>query len=321
MDPNTLTLRSWYEQHFVALFQADVRKRTIEEYSATLQHWESKTDNLPLQSITGIAISLFRATLAEDLSPATVNKHLRHLNHLLGKAGPAGPHNRDALGLLSAVPWVKQLRTYQRRPQAAGLPAIRQFYKACPDDWWRGFVVCAFHLGSRVRALVNVREADVDWGVGRITFTAEHDKRRIERTKPMSMCVRRHLVKLRGCGLLHLSTSKTTFYKAWHRIEMAAGFTEDEEFTPHALKRACGTQLASSGASPWSVKYMLDHSQSDVTGCSYVDPLEGLVDVVELLPDPSVGKDDNYGTSTKVWPLAGSIGQSGNEERGTEAAD
>jgi len=156
MDPSALTLRAWYEQHFVALFHGDVRDRTREEYSATLTHWEASTENLPLSEISSIAIANFRSTLAERFSPATVNIHLRHLNHLLAKAGTPGPGNRDALGLLTTIPWAKQLRTFQRRPRAAGLPAIGQFYRNCPDDWWRWFVVCAFHLGSRVTALVNI---------------------------------------------------------------------------------------------------------------------------------------------------------------------
>lgn len=287
MDPASLTLRAWYELHFVVLFHADARRRTIDEYAATINHWERLTCNKPLAAISAMDLAQFRSALAERLAVPTVNKNLRHLNHLLAKAGPPGPHNRDALNLLPMAAWAKQLRTFQRRPRAAGLSAIGAFYRVCTDPWWRAFVVCAFHLGSRVTALIHVRDADVDWGRRLITLRAEHDKRRCERVKPMSAAVVRHLIELRGCGLLQWPRSKTAFYYAWHRLERLAGFADDDRFTPHALKRACGTQLARAGVSPWAVRYMLDHAQRDVTGSHYIDPLDELRSVVDLLPDPS----------------------------------
>ncbi len=288
MNPSTLTLRVWYERHFVSLFHVDARPRTVEEYSATLNHWERFNSNVTLSEITSIAIAEFRAKLSEQMSAATTNKHLRHLNHLLSKAGPPGPRNRDALGLITIAPWAKQLRTFQRRPRAAGLPAIRLFYRACPNDWWRAFVVCAFHLGSRVKALLHVRDCDVDWSRRTVGFAPEFDKRRCERLKPMSRHVLKHLVLLRGLGLLSWTRSLDLFYDTWHRIEEQAGIVKEDRFTPHGLKRACGTQLARAGTSPWAVKYMLDHSQTDVTGCSYLDPIEELFHYVDRLPDPSV---------------------------------
>lgn len=290
MDPNKLTLRTWHDQFFVALFQPDVRPRTHEEYSATLNHWERLTCNPKIQKITALDVAEFRGKLASEKKPATVNKNLRHINHLLAKAGPAGPHNRDAMNLISTVPWAKALRTFQRRPSAASMEAVRLFYKACPTDWWRAWVACAFHLGSRCHALSNLKECDVDFASRQAIFRAEFDKRRTERVKPLSTCVVQHLVPLRGKGLLATTKTKTAFYKAWHRIENDACLTPEQKFTPHALKRACGTQLARAGASTWAVKYMLDHAQTDVTGCSYIDPLNELTHLVELLPSPEPKK-------------------------------
>lgn len=287
MDPNKLTLRSWYERHFLSLFQPDVRQRTINEYQFTLTKWEKLTCNPMITALTSLTLAEFRSKLSGIVAAGTVNKHLRHVNHLLAKAGPPGPSNRDAMNLLSTIPWVKQLRTFQKKPRAATLQAITTFYRCCPDDWWRAFVVCSFHLGSRVHALTHVHESDVHFGERTIRFAPEHDKKRIERCKPMSTAVVRHLVPLRGAGLLEWSKSGTAFYQAWRRIEANAALTDAEKFRPHDLKRACGTSLARSGASTWAVKFMLDHSQSDVTGCSYIDPVDALREIVELIPDPS----------------------------------
>ena len=287
----SITLRGWYEQQFVSMFHADASPRTVVEYQATLNLWELLTGDPSLGEITSLTLAQFRASLAKmpgrkssTASPATVNKHLRQLNHLLAKAGPAGSHNRDAVGILEVSPWVKALKTYQKRPVAASLDAITKFYRACPDDWWRAFVVVAFHSGSRCYAIDNLSESDLDFASRRMLFRADFDKRRIERTKPMSACVVRHLVPLRGCGMLRWPKCNTEFYKAWRDIEQRAGLTDAEQFRPHSLKRACGTQLASAGASTWAVKYMLDHAQTDVTGCSYVDPLDGLESIVNRLP-------------------------------------
>jgi integrase len=290
MDPKILTLRAWWRDHFVVLFQPDVSTRTLVEYAATLNLWEMLTANPTLQAITSIDLANFRGKAIAYRSPSTVNKHLRHLNHLFGKAGPPGPGNRDAIGLVDRTPWVKPLRTLQHLPRPASLEAIRLMYHVS-DNFMQDLLVVLYNTGSRITAVLNLLQSDVDVVGKSLRFRAAFDKRGVERRKPLSRYVLTRLVSRRrpAGAVFELRSSLRQFYRHWHVTQDAAGLIDEQRFTPHGLKRACATEL-SKIASPWAVRYMLDHAQSDVTGGHYVNPLDELRDVVERLPQPAWGE-------------------------------
>lgn len=294
MNPATLTLRAWWRDHFVALYQPDASTRTLDEYAWTLNLWERLTDDRPIASVTSIDLATFRANVLNGRTPATVNKHLRHLNHLIGKAGPPGPGNRDALGLLERTPWVKPLRTLRRLPRPATFDAMALMYGQA-DAWLQDLLVVLYNTGSRIRSVLHIEHADVCPVTRQIRFDARWDKRGVERRKPISAAVLGRLVRRRRArGLVFpWSKSTTAFYKLWHATQDAAGLVDDQRFTPHALKRACATEL-SKIASPWAVRFLLDHAAGDVAGGHYVNPLDELRGVVERLPQPAWGERGAY---------------------------
>lgn len=287
MTPD-LTLRAWYTLHFARLYHANARGRTVEAYQSTIAAWERATNNPPLGQITNVTLAEARARMqTAGLAPTTINKHLRHINHLVAKAAPPGPRNRDAIGIIAMAPWVARLPTDERTPKVPTLASARRMYRAS-TPYMQSLLVTLFHTGSRITAAQSLTAAQIDWAPRLARFAAASDKKRRDRTKPLSSRVIWHLSRLRTGDdtrpILHWGRSKDHFYDVWHRTQIAAGLTDDELFTPHSLKRLCGTTLAEIGASPWAIRHMLDHAQRDVTGQSYISPIGELRNLVEKLP-------------------------------------
>jgi hypothetical protein len=57
---------------------------------------------------------------------------------------------------------------------------------------------------------------------------------------------------------------------------------------PHGLKRWWGAQLIRPKATPWCIRFALDHAQRDVTGLSYIDPFDELAGPVDQVALPEV---------------------------------
>lgn len=292
------TLRAWYAEIHRPLFQPDARPRTIEAYTGTLSAWEALTSNPPLSEITNETVANFRATcLASGMTASTTNKHLRHICAVLAKAGPPERGNRDALGAIAITPWARPLRTHRQPPKAASLGAVAATY-AAGDAYWQALIAVALHTGTRIDALTRLRADEIDWHARIANFPAETDKCHCTRRKPLSQVAMTHLARIARAketaheALLAWPHSRSHFYVTLRQLQTRANVPDTERWTPHDLKRLCGTLLARGGASPWAVRHMLDHSQTDVTGAYYIDPLDELREHVERLPDPAGNTGD-----------------------------
>jgi len=306
MDASVLTLRSFYDAAFLPIFLAGADPRTIDAYCGSIGAWEKHTADPKLTSITTVTLAHFKNTIAattsrvtkRTTSPATVNKHLRHVGAILSKAGPPGSRNRDALGLLERVPWVKPFKLKRRRPHAVGQDTLAKIYEACqhaihPNDldvdactWWRALIVCAYNCGMRREALLALRKADVDLAAGVICTQAEDDKRDTERSKPINAELKKHLrsVITNDELVFRFRASESTFYRQWHELQTLAGIDRKQHHKLHDLKRTCGTELGRT-ENAHTIALMLDHSSVQM-GSAYVDPTEQLRAAAERMRQP-----------------------------------
>lgn len=279
MPSASSTLREWYEESFTVLFHADARPATLVEYQCTISRWEALTTNPPLAEIDQLTLARFLAGMS--CSAATRAKHTRHVNHLLAKAGPAGPHNRDAVGLLNNPPWVRPPRCEQRLPSVPHDDLVSQFAARAPADLAL-FAVVAATTGSRQAAVRSLTDDQVDLANGVARFAAVTDKRRGERLKPLPGTT---VAWWRlGIDRTRWRVRTDSFSARWKRWATKVG---TPTLRPHGLKRWWAARLIRAGASPWAVRYALDHAQRDVTGIHYLAPfdeLAGLVDRIELPP-------------------------------------
>jgi integrase len=314
VDATSLTLGAFFARRYLPTYLAGASERTIVEYRTSLAKWAELTGDRPLDAITVEDLAAFKTKLLElhgrraaTLAAATANKHLRHIHGVLGKAGPAGPRNRDALGLIAAAPWVRPLKAPVRAPRSIPLETLGRIYaaadvatlpaglevRAC--TWWRSLIACAYNLGFRRGAWLRVESQHIDWTGHLVTVPAELDKCGRDRRKPANDVAMRHLLRVRTAQrrLFPWPHAGISFDRQWRRLQLAAGVRAPDLYKFHDLKRTCGTQLAPI-ASPWQVRYMLDHAQPDVSGL-YVDPLPDLRRVVEAMPQPTAFSEDFSG--------------------------
>ena len=278
MNLKTITLREWYAETFVQLFHADARSRTIEAYLSTIAVWERVTSNPAITSVDQFAAASFRTHCPGRA--ATISKHCRHLNHLFAKLGPSGPHNRDALGLVDSVPWFKSPRVEIGEPNVPDDAALEAFIMEARKPLAL-FCVLAATTGSRQTAIRLLSLNACECANQIIRFPSSTDKRGRARVKPVPAIT---VQWWNSVSERSWPASRSGFAAAWRKAAAAAGVPQ---LRPHGLKRWWGNRLIRAGASPWCVKFALDHSQSDVTGLHYVnsfDELATLVNEIELPP-------------------------------------
>jgi integrase len=313
----SLSLREFFDSHYVPTYLTGTKPRTITAYIEAINHWTSIHGNTPIAAITTKQLAAFKdalfkgtarrclqrplfpeidlSTPARALARATVNKHLRAIMAMLNKAGPPGYRNRDALGLITSVPWVRPMKTPKPNPRCISIEDLAAFYLAAefaefpkqnPKAWWQTLMIVAYTTAFRHAALMAIEWANINLGQALIRLPADADKCVTERIKPLHHLAVLHLRKLRkstvNYRVFEWSHGNKTFYRQWHDLQDAAGIKR--HFTLHDIKRTTGSRLAEI-SSPWVVQQMLDHS-SITTSQSYINATDQLRAAVEKLPIP-----------------------------------
>ena len=279
MELASLTLRAWYSGHFCPLFHADARPRTIESYLDTVAVWERATKNPPVGAIDPLALATFRAA---SKNPTTAAKHCRQLNAMLAKLGPPGPRNRDALGILETTPWIRPPRGQNRLPFIPRDEHIVKLLTDGPRDLAL-FAATAALTGSRATAIRGLTRAAFDFNAQCVRFPSETDKRRGERLKPIPNVLLKWWER-HGNAAKRWRITRHPFNRRFKRWTDKLGISP---LRPHDLKRWWAAQLIRAGASPWCVKYALDHAQTDVTGIFYLQPFDELAEMVDKIELPA----------------------------------
>lgn len=180
-----LSVHAYFEAVHLPTFLCLAAPNTILEYRYTLGLWDRAVGCVAIAEVDTLVLAEFRSRLMDGRAVATVNKHLRHVGAILGKAGQPGPSNRDALGIIARVPWVKPLREFDRLPHVVSIETIGKVYEACrwainpqlaavrASDWWRALLVLACTSGFRRGALLSLRWKNIDVGAGLIRVDAE----------------------------------------------------------------------------------------------------------------------------------------------------
>jgi integrase len=312
MDAGSSTLRAFFDALYAPCFLTDARPSTIDEYQQLLRLWEQNTADPPLAAIDVLRLAHFKAALLQrrgrrrgtSSSKHTVNKHLRTLDALLAKAGPPSHHNRDALGILPRAPWVAQCKAPRPRPRPPTSADLSVLYRACaaatlprrvdvlPAAWWRALLVVVFNIGLRREALFNLRWDHINTDDHLLHVEWAHDKALGERWKPLNDVALKHLAAIRTdrTHVFAFPHSLTSYYRAWHQIQTAAGLPPAKHFHVHDLKKACGTAYARI-ADPWVVQQMLDHSTLHTARHYVAAGDDELRAAAQRLPQPDAFRD------------------------------
>jgi integrase len=266
MNPNTdprawlgRPLRSYLDGPFNNRFMAGASKRTRDDLRSTMRKWETHVDERPpLGSIEDGHLAQLRDRLdeQEQLSPATINKHLDNVTWLLGSAGPRDNKHPGALEWLPRVPWVQRLHEDEKSIRTVTDEEFEAFHDACdvalhpkidgvkPGDWWRSLTLTAFTAIVRRGALLNeLRWSHVRLKDRWLTIEGKGDKVGRVRTKRLHEAARAAMLKIRVPGedrVYPWDYCNGLYYRTWARIEKASGTS----FGLHDLKRSALSRLA-----------------------------------------------------------------------------
>lgn len=302
-----LTLSIFYANHFRANCLADAKPATIVLYEHALRRWRLVAGDPALSAITPEILSRFRDFLSRlrgklavsKMSANTVRKDIKIVQTILAKAGQPGHRNRDALGLLDKVPWIRPPRLILREPRFVSPELIDQVYRgAClaeaprchgvkPGAWWRALLVTAYNTGLRLGALLALRVEDVTWDDSLLRVSADHAKTSRGQLLPLNEITIKHLRAIRTSRDLLFSWPhhRRWFHRSFHALQNKAALPERLHFGLHDLRRSAASLLWEH--SPAAAQLMLGHASSQTTSGHYVNGRAMLAKAAAGLPQPA----------------------------------
>lgn len=299
-----MRLTEFYRQHYTQLSQR--LESTDRLYRLTLRRWMLLTGNPPLEQITSAMLARYRDALSRlpgrkgQASANTVRMHLAHVQHMLDKAGPPGRRNRDAFGLIQAVPYIRPPREVLRMPNIVSDELLTRFYEACelatvpelhgvrPPDYWRALLVVTLSTGLRSGNLHRLAWEHVDLARAEIRLPAEdlHKSLR-EQVFPLNAVAVEHLRRIRSPRprvFGHFTTEWTR--RLWLKIQDQAGIPKSQQFGLHQLRRTFATKLFATD--PSAAQLALGHSSIATTIRHYVQSTGIVARAVNSLPQPAI---------------------------------
>lgn len=305
---DALTLPLFYERHYLPLRPAS--KETVYFDRIILRRWAILTGDPPLTELTAEHLVMYRDRLSKMrgiksvgyMSPNTVSGYMKKLQTFLDKAGPPGPRNRDALGLVDKVPWVKPPRGLRRVVRIVSEETLNNFYLGCiaarrprwpdikPAAWWRALVVLAYNTGLRCGTLFSIRMSWINWERRCIAIPPQFTKTGQEQIMPMNPVVFEHLNAIRGEREYLFRFTKGVdqtrrFYVHFHKVQDACGIPREQHFGLHQLRKTCATVLWEHN--PQVAQFALGHSSMETTATFYVRGQAMLERAVQQMPQPN----------------------------------
>lgn len=298
------TLSEVFEGEYIRARLFEHSENTIGLYRVIIRKWRLITGDPAVPEITSSHLALFRDAIGRMegrdgklSSPVTVRSGLRHVNTLLSFAGPQDRQNRDALGILEKVPWVKWPRQIMKIPKGVAVEHVEAVYRAADKmrvpripgvdtaAWWRALIVLVYNTGLRRRTVFSIRMADVVWDDCSLHLPGERFKSARPQIVPLNQTTMQHLEKLRGPReyLLAWPYRNEYFWTLFNKLQSEAGIAEADRFGLHAMRRQLATTYARE--SPELAQLALGHTGFSVTKDHYIDP-EALRPAVDRLPQP-----------------------------------
>lgn len=302
-----LTLSRFYQEWYVPNRLGDAREKTKLAYNTSVQHWRLLAGDPPVKEITTATISRFRDCLLKmrgkmrhlPMSPNSVRSYMRHLQTLLDKLGPPGQGNRDALDILTRVPWAKPPHGVDRIPKTITLQQISDCIMASvamevpripgvkAPAWWRALLTVVWNTGLRIGTLLSMHMDEIDWQQNRLVLAAARMKSRrpmIVHLNSWAMAALRSIRTDRELVFPWNPKDRRSLYRHFHTLQDAAGIPKNDQFGFHTIRKTVATMLYE--VNPGAAQFALGHTTNDVTRRHYVDGGGLVARALDQLPQP-----------------------------------
>lgn len=177
------------------------------------------------------------------VSAATINKDLRYIRSALRRA-----YDWE---MLDRVPRIRDLREMERAKSFISEAEFSAIYRACPNQWWKSFVLFQFLTGWRVGQVLRLRWFNIDLNTGEIFSDAFDNKGKRDLIIPLHPAIRESLNKLRDEGkksdfVFAFRKDLRSLRDKFHAIQKKAGIiprnTHDRKWYGfHDLRRGFAT--------------------------------------------------------------------------------
>lgn len=300
--------RQEYEEQVLSRLAASSQRAV----KVALTNFERLISPGKVQAITTKTIDEFVALRLKDrgklpkspISPATVNKDLRHLKRALRIA-----HEWE---YLPDVPRLKMVREPKKLPQFVTAEHFELIYRDGCDhatrpqasgqpysaaDWWRALIVTAYFTGMRIKAILSIRRADVDFEAGQLITRHKDNKGKRDARLKLHPVVIEHLRPLAGNTrlLVPWDRNETLLWDEFKRIQTHVGIhvdcPEEHTHTPscflygfHDFRRAFATVNAPHMKAE-VLQEMMQH-KSYTTTLGYINLTSQVEEAVAKMPVP-----------------------------------
>lgn len=304
-----MTLTRFYEEVYKPLRLNEARKSTLYLHGIILRHWAMLTGDPPLKDVTSLVLARFRDCCQQlcgiktyrRAAGSTVHSKMSLVQAILDKAGQPCRFNRDAVGMLERVPWIRPPKKSFRQPRIVPAEQIEAVYLATAGmdiplvdgikapAWWRALLVTTYCTGLRRGTLFALEMRDIDWPAAtRVFVPAEKMKTRMPLVAPLPATASQHLRLIR-------TDRKRVFpwpyrlewlNECFHRLQDSAGIPREDHFGLHNLRKTLATLLWEH--SPAAAQLALGHTSGQTTQQYYVQAAEIVARAVDALPMPGV---------------------------------
>ena len=203
----------------------------------------------PLSTLSTLHLDGLVVNLAEDKSPATINRYLSALHKLLdwGQA-------RKYLSSVPQFPWNREEEGRIRWLSEAEEDGLLKALGASPVAL---VVKIAIATGMRRNELLDLNMKDVEPNWVRLWVT----KNKTPRSIPITPETHTLLMKLFKVGMPTLHQLRY----AWEKAAGAIGLGEDPLFVFHACRHTCATRLVRANVNPVIIQRWLGHKRLETT--------------------------------------------------------
>ncbi len=261
-------------------FEKRYSQHTLKAYEKDLQQFftyvsgQFNIDDIP--HIALFHIRSWLASLKDDGQTArSINRKISSLSSFYKYLLKQQLVEKNLVRQVHALKLPEHLPTFLKEPEVDKLLEEVQF-----EEGFKGFtdrLICdlLYQAGMRRAELQQLKEKDVEWGLGQLRILGKGNKERLVPVSPMLLeTIREYIAEKKKLGhdrdhLLVLETGRPLYagyiYRIVNKYLAENGITTLKKKSPHILRHTFATHLLNNGANIQAIKELLGHSSLAAT--------------------------------------------------------
>jgi integrase len=281
-------------EDMVKLYLEDHAKPNKRSYKDDIHRKKRLIDFFKGKSLSEISrqdVERFKARLSQEVSPATVNRHLALLKTIFNKAIEWGKTKTNP------VQGVKLYRENNQRVRFLSEEEEARLKVKFPPQYW-ALVELALHTGLRRAELFGLRWSDINFQTKIITIprSKSGQKRHVPMNSRVIELLRKLPSRMKGEWVFPNSSGTAPLYErnfVRRVFNPAVKEAQIENFTWHDLRHTFASRLIMKGVDLRTVQELLGHKDITMTlRYSHLSPAHKIAAVQTLVQGKNEGQTD-----------------------------